>query len=324
MKSSSSQNARGGLPNPPPPAGFGNPAGASRDVLKLQRHSANPILEPNPLHDWEALNVFNAATVHHNGLFHMLYRAQELDYVSHIGYAVSEDGFHWSRLDQPVLSPANEFGTKGVEDPRITRIGDTFYMVYVAYSEHGTRVSLAASSNLIAWERLGIILPGEDNKDAALFPEKIGGRYYLLHRRPPDVWIACSDDLLHWTDHRVIMRPRPGTWDALKIGAAGPPMKTDRGWLFIYHGFAEDKVYKLGVALLDLNDPTVVLKRQEEPILEPEEEWELYGDVPNVVFSCGQVMTEDTLYVYYGGADKVIGVATADNEQVLAFLKGVD
>ena len=99
-----------------------------------------------------------------------------------------------------MLEPANEFETKGVEDPRITRISDTFYMVYVAYSEHGTRVSLAASSNLIAWERLGVILPDEDNKDAALFPEKIGGRYYLLHRRPPDVWIACSDDLLHWTD----------------------------------------------------------------------------------------------------------------------------
>lgn len=110
----------------------------------------------------------------------------------------------------------------------------------------------------------------------------------------------------------------------MKIGAAGPPTKTDAGWLFFYHGFAEDKVYKLGIALLNLNDPTVVLKRQEEPILEPEEEWERHGDVPNVVFSCGQVMVDDTLYVYYGDADEAIGVATVDRQQVLAFLKGVD
>ena len=292
--------------------------------MKLQRYAGNPILEPKKEHPWEARAVFNCAVIHHNGLFHMLYRAVAMDLVSTIGYAVSCDGFDWLRLDRPVLQPANEFETKGVEDPRITRIGDTFYMAYIAYSEHGTRVSLAASKNLIAWERLGVILPDEDNKDAALFPQQIGGRYVLLHRRPPDVWIAYSDDLLHWTDHRVIMRPRPGDWGALKIGAAGPPMKTDQGWLFIYHGVGEDKVYRLGVALLDLNDPTVVLKRQEEPILEPEEEWELHGDVPNVVFSCGQVMTDDALYVYYGGADTVIGLATADKEQVLAFLKGMD
>jgi len=133
------------------------------------------------LYPWESLNVFNAAVAHHNGLFHMLYRAQGVDYVSRIGYAVSEDGFHWSRLDKPVLSPATEFEIRGVKDPRVTRIGDTFYMVYVGYSTHGTRVSLAASKNLIAWERLGIMLSDEDNKDAALFPEKIGGRYCLSH-----------------------------------------------------------------------------------------------------------------------------------------------
>lgn len=280
--------------------------------IKLLRYVGNPILKPDREHPWEALNVFNAAVAHDNGLFHMLYRAQGMDYVSSIGYAVSEDGFHWSRLDKPVLEPANRFETKGVEDPRITRIGETFYLAYTAYSEHGTRVSLAASKNLIAWERLGIILPDEDNKDAALFPEKIGGRYCLLHRRPPDIWLARSDDLLHWTDHQIIMRPRPGDWEAMKVGAAGPPIKTDQGWLFIYHGVDRHHVYRLGVALLDLNDPAVVLKRQEEPILEPEEEWELNGDVPNVVFSCGQVMTDDALYVYYGGADRVIGVATAD------------
>jgi predicted GH43/DUF377 family glycosyl hydrolase len=291
-------------------------------TMKLKRYQGNPILLPQTLHDWEALNVFNPAVVYFNELFHMLYRAQGLNFVSSIGYAVSKDGLDWRRLDRPVLEPSNELEAKGVEDPRITRIGDTFYMTYTAYSEHGMRVSLAASSNLIAWERLGVILPDEDNKDAALFPEQIGRNYVLLHRRPPDLWLAFSDNLQIWTDHRLIMRPRPGTWESFKIGAAGPPIKTDQGWLLIYHGVDKNHVYRLGIALLNLNDPRVVLKRQEKPILEPEEEWELYGDVPNVVFSCGQVMTDDVLYVYYGGADKVIGLATADRKQIFTFMAG--
>jgi predicted GH43/DUF377 family glycosyl hydrolase len=254
----------------------------------------------------------------------MLYRAVATDFVSTIGYAVSHDCFSWSRLDKPVLEPVTEFETKGVEDPRITRIGDIFYMVYVAYSEHGTRVCLASSSNLITWVRLGIILPEEDNKDAALFTEQIDGRYCLLHRRPPDIWIAYSNDLVNWTDHQVIMCPRPGTWEALKIGAAGPPIKTEHGWLFFYHGVGENHVYRLGVALLDLNDPTNVLKRQVAPILEPEQEWERLGDVPNVVFSCGQVVVDNTLYLYYGGADTVIGLATMDTGILHAFLENAD
>lgn len=289
--------------------------------MRLQRYAGNPILKPKKEHPWEARAVFNGAVVCHNGLFHMLYRAMASNLASTIGYAVSRDGLDWLRLDQPVLKPAGEFETKGVEDPRITRIGDTFYMTYTAYSEHGMRVSLATSSNLIAWERLGIILPDEDNKNAVLFPEKIKGCYILLHRRLPDVWIACSDDLLHWTGHQILMQPRSGTWEHQKVGAAGPPVKTDQGWLFIYHAVDEGHVYRLGVALLDLNDPTVVLKWQEVPILEPEEEWEQHGDVPNVVFSCGQVMTDNGIYVYYSGADTAIGVATADKEQVLAFLE---
>jgi len=288
----------------------------------FKRYPGNPIFKPNPLNAWEALNVFNAAAVHHDGLFHMLYRAQGVDYVSRIGYAVSENGFHWSRLDKPVLSPATEFETRGVEDPRINRIGDTFYMVYTAYSAHSTRVSLAASKNLIAWERLGIILPGEDNKDAALFPEKIGGRYCLLHRRPPDIWLCYSDDLLHWTDHQVIMRPRPNAWEHEKVGIAGPPIKTEYGWLLIYHAVDQDRVYRLGVALLDADDPSVVLHRRADYILGPREPWEKKGDVPNVVFSCGQVVSDEILYLYYGGADRVMAVATCPMSEILGSVTG--
>jgi predicted GH43/DUF377 family glycosyl hydrolase len=290
--------------------------------MKLRRYAGNPILKPRSEHPWEALNVFNAAVVHHNGLFHMLYRAQGVDYVSRIGYAVSEDGFHWSRLDKPVLSPATEFETRGVEDPRVSRIGDTFYMVYVGYSTHGTRVSLAASKNLIAWERLGVILPDEDNKDAALFPEKIGGRYCLLHRRPPDIWLCYSDDLLHWTGHQVVMQPHPNAWEHEKVGIAGPPTKTEQGWLLIYHAVDQNLVYRLGVALLDANNPSVVLHRGEDFFLEPREPWEKKGDVPNVVFSCGQVVNDETLYVYYGGADRVMAVATCSMSEIMGSVTG--
>ena len=291
--------------------------------MSLQRHPENPILLPDPSHPWEALNVFNAAVVHHSGLFHMLYRAQGLDYVSHIGYAVSENGVHWSRLDRPVLSPEAPWETRGVEDPRITLVEGAFYMTYTAYSPQGIRACLARSSNLIAWERMGIILPDEDNKDHTLFPERIGGRYALLHRRPPDIWLAYSDDLLHWTDHRVIMRPRPETWEHLKIGAGGPPLKTGRGWLLIYHAVDAHRVYRLGAALLALDDPSVVIARLPDPILEPTETWEIKGDVPNVVFACANLVVDGTLYVYYGGADRVIGLATCPLDALLARLEEV-
>jgi len=285
--------------------------------MYLQRYTGNPIVLPNPFQPWESLNVFNAAVVRDNGLFHMLYRAQGLDYVSRIGYAVSEDGFHWSRLDNPVLSPARPWETRGVEDPRITRIGDTFYMCYTGYSSEGARACLARSANLITWERMGVILPDEDNKDHMLFPEKIGGRYALLQ----NIWLAYSDDLVHWTDHQVVMRPRSGTWEHTKIGGGAPPIRTGEGWLLIYHGVDANTEYRLGAALLDADDPSVVLSRPADFILDPKETWELKGDVPRVVFTCGAVVKNGDLYVYYGGADRVMAVATCSMDEMMDFLK---
>ena len=175
-----------------------------------------------------------------------------MDYVSRIGYAVSADGVHFNRLGQPILSPQDEWETRGVEDPRITYLADEgrFVMAYTAYSRLGITPMFAQSTNLITWERISPLMKGEDNKDHALFPRKVGGRYVSFHRRPPDIWLAYSDDLLHWTDHQVVMRPRPGLWDSVRIGAAGPPLRTDAGWLVIYHGYDEARVYCLGVALL--------------------------------------------------------------------------
>ncbi len=294
-------------------------------LASLVRYAGNPVIEPKPEHRWEARSVFNAAVVNSNGLYHMLYRAVDPSLISSIGYAVSADGRHWMRLDAPVLAPLEPWEERGVEDPRLTELEGTYYMVYTGYSRHGVRVALARSTNLISWERLGIILPDENNKDAGLFPRRIGGRYALLHRRPPHIWIAYSDDLLHWDHHQILMRTRPGLWDAWRIGIAGPPIYTPDGWLLIYHGVDERRAYRLGIAVLDLEDPTRTLWRQDQPILEAYEGWELYGDVPNVVFSCGQALTSPDLAsadlnVYYGAADSVIGLAAMPNAELLAVL----
>ena len=192
-------------------------------------------------------------------------------------------------------------------------------MMYTGYGgrfDDDYRICMASSRNLIDWKRHGVMLD-EPNKDASLFPEKINGRYIMFHRRHPDIWLAYSDDLHHWEDHRRVMEALPGSsWENIKIGIAGPPIKTDAGWFLIYHGVGEGQRYCLGAALLDLSDPTRVIARQPEPILEPELDWEINGYVPNVVFSCGQVILGDDLIVYYGAADTVIGAAAIRLDQL--------
>ncbi len=298
--------------------------------MRLKRHPANPVLKPNPFNEWEALNVFNPSVVVHDGLFHMHYRAQGTDYVSYIGYAVSEDGVTWNRLQRPVLSPASELEARGVEDPRVTEIDGRFYMAYTAYGRAGVHPEVGAtatgitpmyavSDNLITWERIGPVVVGEDNKDHALFPERVGGRYVTFHRRPPSIWLAFSDDLRQWGSHVEIMRPRPGAWDGKRIGAGGPPIRTDAGWLILYHGYDESHVYCMGTALLDLEDPTRVVKRPRTAVLVPQETWEIKGDVPNVVFGTANPVVDGEVYLYYGGADRVIGLATAPLDELLAW-----
>ncbi|HBX68988.1 MAG TPA: glycosidase [Chloroflexi bacterium] len=289
-------------------------------MIKLKRYSDQPIFYPKKESRWEAASVFNAAAIYDNGLVHLIYRAtdissggQEGDYINSLGYAISKDGIHFNRLEQPILDNTVPQEARGPEDPRIVKIGDMFYMLYTGYGgrfDGDYRICLATSNNLIDWQRQGVMLD-EPNKDAALFPEKIKGRYAMFHRRPPDIWLAFSEDLKTWVDHTVVMRTLPDSpWENEKIGISGPPIKTDQGWLLIYHGVSKDLVYRQGLALLDLADPTQVLNRQAEPILEPELDWEVTGHVNNVIFSCGQVVLGDQLYVYYGGADNAIGLAT--------------
>ncbi len=289
-------------------------------MIKLQRLSDKPILEPKPHHNWEAAAVFNTAAFFHNGLVHLIYRATDITsngqqgkYINSLGYAVSADGIHFNRLENPILVNDVPQELRGPEDPRIVEMNGLFYMMYTGYGgrfDADYRISLATSQNLINWERQGVMLD-EPNKDASLFPEKINGKYVMFHRRSPDIWIAYSDDLETWTDHQRVMGPvKDSDWESTKIGLAGPPLKTPQGWLMIYHGVGGDpRKYSLGIALLDGNDPSQVIARQLEPILEPELDWEINGFVPNVVFSCGQIVMGDRLIVYYGGADHVIGAA---------------
>src|SRR5690554_2859839 len=300
-------------------------------LLKLRRLSDQPVLLPKKENQWECEAVFNTAVVYENGVFSLFYRAANRPFVltgekpdpahkfeSVIGYAESTDGLNFERRDKPVFvgeTPQEEWG---VEDPRISKINGTYYMLYTGFggrSWDDIRISMATSKNLTTWERQGIVLD-EPNKDAALFPEKINGRYALLHRRLPHIWLAFSDDLVQWDQHQVILETRPHSWEEKKIGIAGPPIKMEEGWLLIYHGVDNDHVYRLGLALLDLRDPTKVIYRQREPILEPELVWEKEGLVPNVVFSCGAAELEDEIYVYYGAADTVIGVASLNKKEL--------
>ncbi|MBX3064789.1 MAG: glycosidase [Anaerolineae bacterium] len=291
-------------------------------TVKLKRHPRSPLMYPNPLHEWECKNVFNPSVTYHNGLYHMLYRAQGNDYISRIGYALSTDGFEWNRLENPVLTPHNgSEDYRGVEDPRVTPLDDQFYVTYTAYGANSYFPMIARSTNLISWEDVAP-LERQENKDHILFPEKIGGKYVILHRRRKNIWIGFSEDLINWTNHQILMPPRPDNdWDAVSIGGNGLPIKTEHGWLIFYHGYGNPIVYRHSVALLDLDDPTKVINRPKGIIMEPEETWEFRGDVPNALFSCTNLVVGDEVYFYYAGGDRVIGLATIPLEEVLEYAR---
>ena len=295
-------------------------------MIKLKRFLDKPILRPKKENVWEAAAVFNCATIFDNGLVHMIYRATDIasnnkegDFINNLGYAVSKDGIHFNRMEQPILSNDVEQELRGPEDPRIVKIEDTFYMMYTGYGGRfrgDFKICLASSKNLVDWKRHGIVLD-ETNKNASLFPEKIGGKYVMFHRREPDICLAYSDDLKTWYDYTIILKPIPDSnWENKKIGIAGPPIKTDDGWLLIYHGVNYKNHYSLGVALLDLNNLSKIIARQEQPILEPELDWEIKGHVPNVVFACGHAEIGDKILIYYAGADTVIGVAELNRKDI--------
>ncbi len=294
----------------------------------MKRYPHNPILEPIGTHAWESRLVFNAAAFAANNRVHILYRAMGDDNISRIGLASSSDGYNIDeRLPLPVFNPSNDAEKDGCEDPRLTLFDDTLVMAYTAYGIHSQhsvyQIGLTSirKDDFLArrwqWDERLLAFPGIHNKDAVLFPEKFKGDYVMFHRIEPDVCIARSDDLRRWYGLKFVMGPRERGWDSWKVGAAGPPILINEGWLLIYHGVSAEKVYSLGVALLDKNNPEQVIYRSEEPILTPTENYERFGKVPNVVFSCGQVMMDDQLLIYYGGADTVLSVATCELGELL-------
>lgn len=294
----------------------------------MRRFQGNPILRPIVSNQWESRRVFNAAATRVGKQVHILYRAEGNDGISRIGYAASSDGYIIDeRLPIPVFEPNNKVEDYGCEDPRLTRIDSQIMMAYTALTEidHGQLYQISLTSISVddflskQWKWNERLLPfrGVRNKDAVIFPRKIGGKYVMFHRLEPDICVAYSDDLKRWYDIRALMRPRAKSWDCWKIGSAGPPIELNEGWLVIYHGVSFEKVYSLGALLLDRDDPETILYRSETPILTPVTDYERFGKVPNVVFSCGNVLINDEVLVYYGGADSVICAATYELNELM-------
>ena len=297
----------------------------------MERFSDNPILLPVEEHAWESREVFNAAAIYLDGKVHLLYRALGNDNISRIGYATSLDGYTIKeRFEKPVFEPAADSESGGCEDPRLSEVEGQLAMTYTALREYNHlqvyQIALTTitkedfTNRQWKWGTRKLPFPGIRNKDAVIFPQKINGKYVMLHRIDPDICIAYSDDLIHWCDMMSVMNPQPAGWDNWKIGVAGPPIKINEGWLVIYHGASVERMYSLGIALLDQDHPERVLYRSKEHVLAPKEDYERFGKVPNVVFSCGNVILDNRLFVYYGAADSVLCVATISLDNLLSLI----
>jgi len=341
------------------------------------RSKLNPILRPNPANWWETKKLYNPGIIFYDNKYHMFYRAVGSDenWKSSIGYASSDDGENFQKFNDPLLSGETEFEKRGLEDPRITKIDDIFYMSYAAYDGITPRLSIATSLDLKNWQKQdfafsdwqfaqagGIFTSFDDDnkpfvkpqsaewsKSGAIFPEKINGKFLMLfgeHR----IWFATSDDGIKWVgDQTPFLGPRSENYfDNTFVETGPPPIKTEKGWLVLYHGIDEKNCYRIGFLLLDLDDPRKILWRSDEPIFEPKENYETSGMVdvmpggtdkmekmsdfelnnfiaeknskgamPKIVFCCGAVVVNGTLRIYYGASDSVICTATANLNEIL-------
>ncbi|MEN6566079.1 MAG: hypothetical protein ABFC57_07235 [Veillonellales bacterium] len=301
------------------------------------RHPDNPILTaknwPYPAH-----TVFNPAATLFHGKVLLLARVEDRRGFSHLTKAVSDNGVdHWQidsapTLEQDIDNHPEEWW--GIEDPRISRLEELgkWAVTYTAYSQGGPLVAIALTDDFQKFDRLGPIT-SQDDKDAALFPHRINGKWVLIHRPivanyipGSHIWLSYSDDLVQWSDRQVLMHARSGGWwDSGKIGLSAPPLETEDGWLLLYHGVrqtASGSIYRLGLALLDRENPLKVLHRSDEWVFGPVARYEREGDVDNVVFSCGWIMDESTgaVKMYYGGADTCIALATTTISDLLEYI----
>jgi beta-1,4-mannooligosaccharide/beta-1,4-mannosyl-N-acetylglucosamine phosphorylase len=301
----------------------------------FERHPGNPIITADDL-PYPANAVFNPGVARVGDETLLLVRVEDRRGISHLHVARSLDGVTDWRFDPtPLLEPDPETHPEeiwGCEDPRLTWLPERgeWAICYTAYSRRGPLVSLATTVDFRTVQRLGAVMPPED-KDAALFPWRMAGRWVMIHRPSPlrggaHMWVSYSPDLRHWGDHSLLLEARDGAWwDAGKIGLGPPPVETAAGWLVMYHGAhltAAGPIYRLGLALLDLEDPTVVLNRSDEWVFGPRDLFERAGDVSDVVFPCGWIVDQatDAITMYYGAADTRIGVATARFGAVLDYL----
>jgi predicted GH43/DUF377 family glycosyl hydrolase len=326
----------------------------------LKRFDGNPILEPEPKHWWESKAVFNPGAIYEGGRVHMVYRAIGDSDISVFGYASSVDGFHIDeRLHEAVYIPREPFEGAGsvypttgylqhtyvsggvwggCEDPRLTKIDDRVFMTYVAFDGYSPpRVALTSIyiNDFLAknwrWKKPVLISPpGVVDKNACILPERINSKYVIFHRIFPDILVDFVDDLdfdgvSRWLKGEFRIRAHASYWDSRKVGAGAPPIKTKDGWLLICQGVGEGDPgrYKIGAKLLDLENPTRVLARTEEPILEPKAWYENEGWKSGVIYPCGAVVIKDRLLVYYGGADKVTCVASVKLDELLDHLVSV-
>jgi predicted GH43/DUF377 family glycosyl hydrolase len=245
--------------------------------------------------------------------------------ISHLRLARSMDGINFEIEDTAAVGPANDYEIFGIEDPRVSLIDGTYYISYVGVSPFGVTSCLASTKDFKSFERHGVIFCPE-NKDVVLFPERIKGKYYALHRpvsplfKKRDIWIAESPDLFCWGNHRYLMGPSAKSWDEVKIGGSAVPLKIDAGWLEIYHGVDRNNRYCLGAALLDVKQPWKVIARTDKPILEPQSDYEIEGFFGNVVFTCGLLHEDNQLKIYYGVADTAICYAELSLEETIEAL----
>ena len=339
--------------------------------MKLKKHAENPILRPNTANDWESLCVLNPAVIYDEKLqeFVMVYRAAGND-VRHeikMGLATSKDGIHFERkCDKPIFSSSpNEADGGCVEDPRIVKLGDLYYMTYAARAyapgqywldewvegaskppmyldetdiigeelpfiakKNITTSYLAITKDFKNYKKLGRITEASvDDRDVLIFPEKVNGKYVIVSRpkfkdkgpKMPSIWITYTDDLMEYQVPKLLMTGE-AWWETQRIGAGAPPIKTPYGWFMIYHGVDDKGIYRDGAVLLDLNDPSKVIARTKDFIMEPDQPFEFEGFYEGCVFPTGNVVKDGILYVYYGCADKYIGLATVKFEELLQHL----
>ena len=294
----------------------------------LTRWRRNPLITLNDV-PYRCNTVFNGTPVKIEGEYYLILRIEGQQGYSFFALARSRDGLHFEVERRPCMLPAKEpqwdiCEEKGIEDPRLTEIDGIYYVMYTAVGRYGYGLALAMTEDFHQYERLGMV-SGPGNKDGVLFPEKINGLYARLDRPIGNgvgsIWISYSPDLIHWGKSECVFSPRARYWDSYRIGASAPPIRTDRGWLEIYHGVkmtSGGPIYRIGAVMLDLADPSKVVGRCLAPLLSPRADYERVGDIGNVVFACGAIVEDDgEVKVYYGAADTSICVAMGGMDEII-------